>query len=291
VLRVLCAWCLFSGRSIKNEAYKKSVRQCTWTFMACLLITRALQTKEGVVQDPGNAPRTLLRDKWLWIGLLALAAVGVALWFNNAQTPEHIAASTAAAGKPLPLITPVAGAMQADAAHGPVPAGLQADEWRQIHASLKDHPQRTQEIARVVGYLQFSRSLAHFQTLRAQAKSSAPSDDLRTLAAQLSDALDARMANAEVSGGEAQLIKISLLEVLQPDAAQRNLALRAWQQEQEQQRLARRDASADAAAQAREAAFQREQAATIAAWSALPEQQRSEQQLEAQLEALREKYF
>jgi hypothetical protein len=242
-------------------------------------------------QDLNTAPRTLLHDKLLWVGLSALAALGVTIWLDSAQHPEVTVANRGSVSKPLPLITPIGGAMQANATDGSVPAGLKPDEWRQINESLKDHPQRTQEIARAVGYLQYSRSLARFQGLREQTKGGAPTDELRALATQLSDVLDERTANAEVSAAEAQLIKISLLEVLQPDAAQRHAELRTWQQTQEQQRLAKRNTTIDAAVEAREAAFQREQDAIIAAWSALPEQQRTEQQLEAQLDTLHEKYF
>jgi hypothetical protein len=233
--------------------------------------------------------RELLRDKWLWAGAVLLCVLTVAVWWTTQAPPASGAAPQATGGlAQLPLIKRNEAATNKTAqAYGPVPAGLQASEWQQLNESLQDHPQRAQEIARVVGYLQFSRSLAQFQTLREQSKSGDTPGQLRDLAAQLSTQLDDRLQHNELSGGEAMLIKTSLLEVLQPDAAQRNAALRTWQQEQEQQRLASRAAPPDA----REAAFAREQAAIIAAWSAQPAHQRNEQQLEEQLEALRQRHF
>ncbi|MCI1191511.1 hypothetical protein MOJ79_06625 [Calidifontimicrobium sp. SYSU G02091] len=169
------------------------------------------------------------------------------------------------------------------AADTDIPAGLTPEQYRELRATLADHPQRDAEIARVAAYLQFTAQWQAFLQRRAMG---AIDDDLRALARTLDDGLGERLAQREMTAGEAAFVKAALLEVLQPDAAARDAALKAWRAEA--------DAAARAAApppDAREAEFARRQAAIVAAWQALPPAQRDAQRLEAELEALRRSVF
>jgi hypothetical protein len=222
----------------------------------------------------------LLRDKIVWVGLIAFCLIALAAWLVFKPLPSAGGAIAAAPAAQLPAI-PMQPPVPAQALAAPAPAGLSAQEWQQLNDALKDHPQREAEIARVTNYLRFAQSVQQFQTLREQTKG-APSDALRALAQTLNTGLEDRLKQGELSGGEAQLLKAAVLEVLMPDAAQRNTALRQWQQAR---------AAPTAVADAREAVYQREQATLLAAWQALPAAQRDEKQLEAQLEALRQRIF
>ena len=107
----------------------------------------------------------------------------------------------------------------------------------------------------------------------------------RTLAQALDAGLDDRLAQRELSAGEARLIKIAVLEALQPDAPQRAAALQQWEQ-----RIAAATPP-DTSDAARNAAYQQRQADLVAAWSARPVAQRDPRVLEQQLDALRQASF
>jgi hypothetical protein len=93
----------------------------------------------------------------------------------------------------------------------------------------------------------------------------------------------------EVSAAEAQHIKAALLEVLAPDTATRQAALRDWRE-----RHSAAVPTVPAVPSTRDpqtAEFERRQAEIVAAWRALPSAQRDTKQLEAELEALRSSSF
>jgi hypothetical protein len=206
--------------------------------------------------------------------------------------PSSAAADTTEAGPATPASRAPAAAPAAtaaivprpgDAADTDIPAGLTPEQYRELRATLADHPQRGVEIARVAAYLQFT---AQWQAFLQRRATGAIDDDLRALARTLDDGLGERLAQREMTAGEAAFVKAALLDVLQPDAAARDAALKAWRAEA--------DAAARAAApppDAREAEFARRQAALVAAWQALPPAQRDAQRLEAELEALRQSVF
>ncbi len=161
-----------------------------------------------------------------------------------------------------------------------VPQGLSADQLQQLRASLAEHPQREAEVARVSAYLQYSAQWQHFVERRA---AGATAEELRPLARTLDDGLTERLLQREASAGEALHIKTALLEVLAPDPATRQAALRDWRE--------RQSAVVPAAPDPQTAAFERRQAQIVASWRALPPAQRDTQKLEADLEALRQSSF
>jgi hypothetical protein len=232
------------------------------------------------------------------VGLIA-ALMGVVLallawWWPGGGPPTTAVAS---AGVPQQLQTPTALPPPVDRQQLPIgpsepsqprpssthpPQGLGAEQLQQLRASLAHHPQREAEVARVSAYLQYSAQWQHFTERRA---AGARADELRPLAAALDAGLAQRLQQREVSAGEALHIKAALLEVLEPDAAQRQAALREWRERHSAA------SAAGAAPDPQTAAFERRQAEIVAQWRALPPGERDPQRLEAELEALRQSSF
>jgi len=158
----------------------------------------------------------------------------------------------------------------------PPPAGMTAPQWRDLQDALKDHPGHVAELRRVAAYMAFKDTLARFQAARELGSDSA---ELQVLAQQLDANLDAHLAQGDVSAAEAHALKGALLQVLEPDPTRRPDRLARWAQDQPQ--------APAAAANPRQAHYVQRQAAILAAWQAQPPEQRSPQQLEAELEALR----
>jgi len=238
--------------------------------------------------------------RWAGVALLA-GALGVVLWVEHC---EHAAVPVDGAAPASPreahadaaATTPLAGsgtAFSADplvthppAAVGP-PEGMTAEQWRALRDSLKDHPQRDAEIARIADYMAFRARAERYRALRDQ-KDSPTQAEARQLATGLLDTLPAHVARGELSAGEARLMQQALLETLLPNGAQRET-----RQAVERQRLADALPAAPdlAGTNERNARFLREQSALVAAWQARPAAQRDPQQLEASIAALRQSIF
>ncbi len=207
---------------------------------------------------------------------------GVAMPGVTAGEPARVAnthpdgAAPAAARPPLP-------------ADPPVPEGLTAEQWRELRASLADHPEREAEIARVVAYLQFSARWQHYMQARARG---APAAEVQALALTLDAGLDAHLLRRELGGSEALAMKAALLETLESDASTRAAALQAWRNRID---AAQRGIAAASAERARDDAqgheFQRRQAELVTAWRSLPPSARDAARLEADLDALRRSVF
>lgn len=170
----------------------------------------------------------------------------------------------------------------APAAGGPVPPGVTAAQWQQLVAEHAGRPEGAAELQRLSEYFHFSAALQQFRQLR---KAASGGPELAALAQLLDQGLDARLQRQEVNGAEARAIKAAVLEVLQPDEASRQAALRQWQ-----------SAAAPLASgmprvaetRARDAEFLRQQAAVVAAWSARPAAERDPQALEREIAALKQ---
>ncbi|HUG25085.1 hypothetical protein [Piscinibacter sp.] len=163
-----------------------------------------------------------------------------------------------------------------------VPEGMTAEQWLTLHESLKDHPDREAEIARVSDHMAYRAQLERYRALLAQGP--AVEVQTRDVAASLLDALPARVARSEASAVEALALQERLLHTLYPDESAR-------QERREVERGRLQEAQPvppDLREQAeRDARYQREQAALVAAWRALPAEQRDPKQLEASIQALR----
>ena len=245
--------------------------------------------------SPAQAPRP-----WLSLlgGLLA-AALSVALLVDTKSLPvaDHrsvplppvppAAANSAALPTPAPSALPVAIPVTPDlplaAAAGAPPAGVTAEQWRHAQHAMADHPAREAELARLADYLAFKNRADRFQALRQQP--GAAGAELAELAHLLDSALPERLARREVGAGEARLLKLALLQVIQPDELLRSQALAGWARSEAQL------ASGRQGSDPRDAQWQRRQAEATSAWLAQPEALRDPKALEAQLQTLREQIY
>lgn len=140
------------------------------------------------------------------------------------------------------------------------------------------------EAVRVTNYLNWMSSFEKFQ--QAQAQGASPRE-LRSLAKEVDSGIDARIENREMGSAEALHLKSALIEIIEPDPSQRVQMLAQWRAAQ-----ANRAIDENVAAEAARAdAFRQEQSKVVLAWNALPPQQRDPQQLESQLQTLRDRIF
>ena len=249
------------------------------------------------------APR-LPRRRWpvaLALGLMALAGAG---WMvaggadspsrdKPAATAPPVAIKRALAAPETQAVDAASPVNVTAAALAPVPvaaadlppAGVSAEQWATLRETLKDHPQRDAELRRVAEFMNYMNAAQRFRSLQAAAHSG---PELQQLARLLDAGLPTRLQRQEVSLGEARLLKVAITQALEPDASQREVQLAEW-----------RATTAAVLAQMatstppdlRGADYANQQAAAVAAWQALPANQRDPNQLESQLDALRAAAF
>lgn len=208
----------------------------------------------------------------------ALVALGAGLLLSPWWSRHDTAASPA---PPARLGTALAATpVAASPATTPAEPLVDAGQWTQLQAALADDPNRDAETARILDLLGYQRAVQRFATLR-QAGTADPS--LPALARRLDAALPGRLARGEMSGPEAMRLKATLLEVLEPDAAQRAPALAAWREQQ----LRERPPLADP----RDASFQQAQAALVARWRAQAPAGSPPDGLVRELDALRQRIY
>lgn len=245
--------------------------------------------------------RQTRRSRWssaAW--LLALLALVAAVWrlvqppapavppADAAALPQALDALAATAAV-HPSVTPPPGASPTTATSAAtihpsvaVPPGVSPAQWAELRAELAQRSDGDAELQRLAEYFAYADAFERFRALR---EGGAASPALSPLARELDGGLDARLQRNELSVHEAERIKLALLEVLLPDAGQRQHQLALWRHAQQS------GTQADTQAAAREADFERRQAAIVASWSALPPAQRNPKLLEEQLETLRQASF
>ena len=165
------------------------------------------------------------------------------------------------------------------------PAGVSAEQWASLRETLKDHPQRDAEIRRVAEFMDYMNAAQRFQALQASAHGGA---ELQQLARLLDAGLPTRLQRQEVSLGEARLLKLAITQALEPDASQREVQLAEWRATTA---AVLAQVATSTAADTRGADYANQQAAVVAAWQALPSNQRDPKRLESQLDALRAAAF
>lgn len=239
------------------------------------------------------------RRRALWSAAWLLL-LGLAWWWQQpSKPPEHATAqSQREAGSSGAMFAPIPGAeINTDTALIPqgsqpfvpgassarVPPGVTAEQWAQLRAELSTQPNGEAELKRLMDYFVYADAVQRFRQLRAQGGALA---EQQALAHELDRGLPDRLQRRELSAGDAQRIKLAVLEVLVPDASQRQHQLALWREAQ-----AATLGPSDAEMAQREAQFQQQQAAIVAAWSARPPAERDPKVLEAQLEALRRASF
>ncbi len=207
---------------------------------------------------------------WAWPLAPSGAVPGVATAAGSAALPPPVAEAAGpgpgpgwVAGTPAPA--------SLAAAAGTPPPGMSAAAWAALAAELSARPDAAAELARLREHLTWSDAVAQWRA--------APDD--AALAARVRDGLADRLAHREVSAPEARVLLAALLPALEPDAARREQALQAFE----------RSLPAPAAPDARQLAFQRDQAAAVAAWRRAPEASRDPAALQAELDRLRRLHF
>ena len=232
-------------------------------------------------------PRPALRRRLLPLlagGVLCLVAIGAGLAMLKPARPAP-GVVLAASKTQAPSAASTASAARTEVA--PKIAGeqaplLDAQQWAQLQQSLAGHPQADAEAARIIELLAYQRSVQQFRAERL-AGAGASDPTLVALARRIDEGLDARIANGEVSGPEAQRLKAALLEVLEPDASRRAEALAAWRQAQ----LAAHPPQTDP----RDAQLLQAQQVLVARWRREAPAGAAPDALVAQLEELRQRIY
>ncbi|MEO8123946.1 MAG: hypothetical protein ABI633_07845 [Burkholderiales bacterium] len=210
---------------------------------------------------------------------------GIAIW-RASKTIELPAADSrptvlALSAKPKLLASPKPPPAPAKLAPLPdlavLPPGVSTEQWATLRAEYADRPA---ELRRLVDHFTFADELDRFRAGRAEGRSAGQLARARSLDA----GLDERLRERELGAAEARLIKVAVLEVLLDDEVQRREALVRWEGS-----LA--PPAPDTARVAGEVDFQRRQAAIVAAWRALPADQRDPRALERELQAQRVSSF
>lgn len=196
-------------------------------------------------------------------------------WFFTAPAPQRL---TPAAGQPgagraatAPAVAAAPVPASLAAAAGAHPPGVTAEQWAALEAELRTRPDGAAERSRLIDYFTWADAVQRWRTT--------PQD--AALAAAVDAGLDQRLQNREVSAAEARVLKAALLATLEPDATRRAAALQAYEG----------GLPTSAGPSAREKAFQRQQAALVAAWQARPAAERDPAALTRQLDALRRTHF
>jgi hypothetical protein len=189
----------------------------------------------------------------------------------EASTPVAGAASAIGpAALPAPAdVATLAGA--APARLEAAPPGLSDAQWATVEAGLRGRPDAALERARLIDYFGWQDAARRWR-----AKPTDPA-----LAAAVQAGLPERLARREVSAAEARQLEATLLATLEPDPTRREAALKAFD-------AARPE---PVPPDARTVAFQRAQAAAVAAWTAVPAAQRDPAALKSELERLRRQHF
>jgi hypothetical protein len=186
-------------------------------------------------------------------------------------------AETKVPDAPMPV------AKSADGIKRPIDIGPQ--EWQDLVDALRDHPQRDQELTRLVGYTRFKRDMDQWAALENQ-----PNTRERAQVGQrIVDALPTRLVNREVTGPEALMIQSAIYAELIPDVAQRKSAENAAREAL--RRVMAQDAATDAnlTAETAQTANYKKREATIT--ERFRDQQINQEQMEKDLDAARTEVF
>jgi hypothetical protein len=107
-----------------------------------------------------------------------------------------------------------------------VPPGVEPDVWANIVLELKLRPDGEQELHRLQKYYEFYDRWRKFELAVAENQMTLPN---MGEAQWLQSAVNERLRNHEVTGGEAMQMQYSLLERLEPNVQERERKLKEWQ--------------------------------------------------------------
>lgn len=97
------------------------------------------------------------------------------------------------------------------------PLDIDPKEWQQMVDGLHNHPQRDQELKRLLGYLRFKRDMDKWTGLKDQPNAL----ERAQVGQRILDALPVRFANQEITGPEALMLQSAIYADMIPDEAQR----------------------------------------------------------------------
>jgi hypothetical protein len=162
------------------------------------------------------------------------------------------------------------------------PSDFSVEDWTALKSAMSKTPEPEAELARVVKYLRFQKGVAQWQSLQ-------DGSDLtkrKQLAERLLDQVPERLAQSELTYGEATLLQAALMADLEPNEDVRRQRLEALQPQ-----LKAAAPQIDPQQQARdenlEREYKRREAAIVADYQSRPESQRNHDKLEQDLDAAR----
>lgn len=208
---------------------------------------------------------------------MAVAGTAVAVYYllhtSVTQAPLTTAPPAAAQRPDSPFGTAAATDLSQDLARLPPPESV--PQLKNLDSA---------EATRVTNYLAW---MSAYEKLQQAKENGASSRELSSLANAVDRGIDARLDNREMSSAEALHLKSALLELMEPDPSQRVQLLAQWRDGQANKAVEEKIAAEASRAEV----FRQEQSRVVLAWNALPPPQRDAQQLESQLQALRERIF
>jgi hypothetical protein len=160
------------------------------------------------------------RTTMLWAvgGAVAIAALGGAYYVSEMlQAAEPPPPHVEAYAKMLDTEPPAATASTTGTREIERPVDIDPKEWQQLEDAVRNHPQRDQELQRMVGYLRFKRDMDRWTALKDQPNAL----ERAQVGQRILDALPVRFANQEVTGPEALMLQAAIYADMIPDEAQR----------------------------------------------------------------------
>lgn len=159
------------------------------------------------------------RATWLAAGAFVAALLGGAYYASSAPARNAAAVANVSYTGLLESEPTGAGVLTASTGgHEPErPADVDPVEWQKLIDSLHSHPQRDQELRRMVGYLRFKRDL----DLWASLKDKPNALERAQVGQKILDALPVRFANKEITNSEALMLQAAIYADMIPDPVQR----------------------------------------------------------------------
>lgn len=155
---------------------------------------------------------------WAVGGAVVVAMLGGAYYatrthLDTEAPPPHIEAYA----KMLDNEPPAATASTTGTREIERPADIDPKAWQQLEDAVRNHPQRDQELQRLIGYLRFKRDMDKWTALKDQPNAL----ERAQVGQRILDALPVRFANQEVTGPEALMLQAAIYADMIPDEAQR----------------------------------------------------------------------
>jgi hypothetical protein len=157
---------------------------------------------------------------WVVGGAFVLALLGGAYYASRTHSASPPPVANVSYSGMLEIDPPGAAPLSVtqSGTHEPQrPADIDAIEWQKMVDGLHNHPQRDQELKRMVGYLRFKRDLDRWTAMKDQPNAL----ERAQVGQKILDALPVRFANQDVTAPEALTLQAAIYADMIPDEAQR----------------------------------------------------------------------